>query len=352
MMIVVPPHCAVPFAMKIRFLRHPDSYPHAPDDVPGDVELIETHFACVFLAGRYAYKLKKPIRFYEIDFTTVELRRTYCELELTLNRRLAEEVYVAVVPLLSTGTTLTMDSAADGTIVDWLIKMHRLPRKRMLDARTAAGPIGREELRKLVAKLVAYYARAHRAAWDGPEYLRRLEQEIRQCRVDLLDYEPLLGECPIERVAAGQIEFLHAFAKTLEARCAAGRVVDAHGDLRPEHILLGENPQIIDCLEFSAALRLLDTAEEIMFLALECEQLGRADLAREITALYCELAGDAVSQNLLDFYSSRRALVRALICIRHLDEPMDYDLRRRWIERGHEYLAKALDAINRALQAS
>ncbi|AMN48405.1 hypothetical protein ACG33_15125 [Steroidobacter denitrificans] len=347
-MNIVPPHCAVPFAMKTRFLRHPGSYPHAP----ADVEFIETHFACVFLAGRYAYKLKKPIRFYEIDFTTVELRRTYCELEFTLNMRLAEAVYIAVVPLLSTGKTLTIDSAAGGTIVDWLVKMHRLPRERMLDARAAAGPIGQEELRELVAKLVAYYARAHRAAWDGPEYLRRLELETRQRRTELLAYESSLGECPIERIVAGQVEFLQVFAKTLEARCAAGRIVDAHGDLRPEHILLGENPQIIDCLEFSAALRLLDTAEEIMFLALECEQLDRADLAHEITALYRELSGDFVSQNLLDFYSSRRAMVRALICVRHLDEPMDEDLRRRWIERGHGYLAKALDAITHALAVS
>jgi aminoglycoside phosphotransferase family enzyme len=222
--------------------------------------------------------------------------------------------------------------------------MHRLPRDRMLNVRAAAGPVGSGELRKLVAKLAAFYSRTPRAPWDGPEYRRRLERHIRAHGEQLLAYGSLLGAGHIESVVAAELAMLRAGAESIEARCALGRVVDAHGDLRPEHILLDDEPQVIDCLEFSAELRLLDTAEEIAFLALECTQLGRVDLAREVLAVYRELCDDPVPQRLFDFYYVRRALVRALLCAWHLDEPLSEELRHHWRVRAKAYLQEALAA--------
>lgn len=340
----MPLNAEVTLATKIAFLRRGDSYPHGPDDV----EVIETHFAFLFLAGRFVYKLKKPIRFHEIDFTKPELRRANCQSELILNRRLAESVYVDVVPLTIAGGCLAIESGRADPPVDWLVKMHRLPRERMLEARAAAGPVARDELRPLVAKLVRFYSRTTRAVWDGPEYLRHLEREILARGRQLLGYLPSLGPCPVEHIVGDQLRFLRDAGPSTAARCAVGRVVDAHGDLRPEHILLTSDPQIIDCLEFSPQLRLLDTAEEIAFLALECEELGKPEIGRDILDLYREIANDPVPQALIDFYLSRRACIRALLCAWHLDEPLSEALRKHWRIRARRYLEIAGASIARS----
>lgn len=341
----MPPNSEVTLATKIAYLRRGDSYPHGPDDV----EVIETHFAFLFLAGPFVYKLKKPIRFHEIDFTTPELRRANCESELVLNRRLAESAYIGVVPLAFAAGGLSLESGQAGFPVDWLVKMHRLPREQTLEARAAAGPIARDELRPLVAKLVRFYSETTRAAWNGHEYLRHLEREILARGNELLAYLPSLQPCPVGRIVGDQLRFLGDAEPATAARCTAGRVVDAHGDLRPEHIFLTSDPQIIDCLEFSPQMRLLDAAEEIAFLALECAQFGKPEIGRDILDLYREIANDPVPQALIDFYVSRRACVRALLCVWHLDEPLSESMREHWRNRAQRYLDIAGIAISRRL---
>ena len=129
---------------KLRFLRRPGSFPDAPERV----EIVETHFAWVFLSRLYVYKLKKPLRFHGFDFTTLEARRANCELEIALNRRLAEPVYIGVVPLGRAGPTLVLES--DGAAVDWLVKMHRLPHDRTLEYLATHGPLDEAALMPLV----------------------------------------------------------------------------------------------------------------------------------------------------------------------------------------------------------
>lgn len=331
----------VSFAEKVAHLQRPEAFADAPDRV----ELVETHFACLFFSRRFVYKLKRPIRFHEIDFTNLETRRVTCELEVALNRRLAAAVYVGVVPLRQTEQGLALDGAAAGDPVDWLVKMHRLPRARMLDARAAGGSVSTAELGKLLEKLAAFYADAPRAPWDGRAYRARLERTL--CAAGDALRGPLLGidAVRVDAILERQLAFLAAAGATLDARCAAGRVLDAHGDLRPEHILLGDDPQIIDCLEFSAQLRLLDTAEEIAFLALECEALGDARLAAQIVGLYREICADAVPAALLRFYTSRRALVRAMLCAWHLEATRPETERRHWRARAAWYLDRAHAAL-------
>ena len=338
------PESEATLATAVAFLRQSESYAHRP----AKVEVIETHFAYVFLAGPFVYKLKKPLRFHGIDFTTLALRRANCDLELTLNRRLAEAVYIDVVALRTEASSLVLESPGTGTVVEWLVKMHYLPRERMLDARALAGPIPRADLQTLLEKLAAFYARTAKAPWNGAEYQQRLEQHIAATGAELLGHKSLRDHSLVEHVVAAQRAFLDKAARMLDDRCRRGRIVDAHGDLRPEHILLGPAPQIIDCLEFSSELRLLDTAEEIAFLALECAALGRSGLAREIVMLYRTIARDEVAPTLLAFYCSRRALVRALLSVWHLDEPLAEPLRVHWLERTRWYLHAARAALDTA----
>jgi aminoglycoside phosphotransferase family enzyme len=332
-----------PLEAKLDFLRDPHSFP----DAPQTVGVVETHFAWVFLSKRFVYKLKKPIRFQNIDFTSVHTRRANCELEVTLNRRLAAAVYIGVVPLTFTGPRLCLEG--DGPAVDWLVKMHRLPAELTLERKTEEGAVSTDAVRPLVRKLAAFYARAPRAPWTGARYRRHLARQASRYAEHLA--EPALGleSMIVDKIAAAQRQFIDERAPLLEARIGEGRVVDAHGDLRPEHVFLTEDPQIIDCLEFAADLRLLDAAEEMLFLALEVERLGGEALAADLLALYRELCEDPVDEALISFYRSQRAFVRALLSAWHLDEDIPADKAKKWRDRAHWYLAAAHSSIHEAL---
>lgn len=327
---------------KLEFLLRPDAYPDRPESIEG----IETHFAWVFLSKHFVYKLKKPIRFQHMDFTNLETRRGTCELEVVLNRRLAEAVYIAVVPLCAVGTRLSLEG--DGRPIEWLVKMHRLPADRMLDRAALEGRVTEPELRSLVNKLAGFYRSSNRAPWSGQDYVSRLTRESRDYgnRLDLP--HPGLHRDAVRRVVAAQQEFIERNAERLESRIDHGRVVDAHGDLKPEHICLTEPPQIIDCLEFSQELRLLDSAAEVAFLALECDRLGCSAVGERVLGLYREILEDPIPHELLHFYRSQRALIRAHLSAWHLIDG-DADEAERWIRQTNWYVESSEASIQEAL---
>ncbi len=321
-------------AAKMAFLSRPSSYPDAPEAI----ESIETHFAHVFLSRRFAYKVKKPFRYRQIDFTRLEGRRFSCEQEVVLNSRLAAPTYIGVVPLTRSPAGLALEG--DGPPVEWLVKMHRLPKERALNVVAARGGVEDIDVHAVVGKLVAFYDRSPRAPWPAAEYVRRLEARCVHDTRELEHASAGLDTALVARARAVPLRFLRDHADLVAARAAAGRVVDAHGDLRPEHVFLTGDPQIIDCLEFSEALRWLDAAEEIAFLALELERIGAADVGRRIFAAYAAAARDPAPPALLDFYRGMRALVRAeLAAWRVLDAPAGSDCSH-WMARAAWYLEK------------
>jgi aminoglycoside phosphotransferase family enzyme len=329
-----------PLPAEVLFLSRPDAYP----DRPAAVEIVETHFAWVFLSRQFVYKLKKPIRFRGLDLTTLAARQANCELEVALNRRLADGVYIGVVPLGHNGAGFALESPIEP--VAWLVKMQRLPAERTLDRAALDGTVRDADLVRVVDRLAAYYARAARAPWTGPEYRRALVSRIDEYGAELCAYG--LGAeltARVRALTAAQRAFIDAHADALDARVAAGRVIDAHGDLRPEHVfLLADEVQIIDCLEFSAELRLLDSAEEIAFLALELERLGHAAIAHRIVELYSQRCADSDAAELFGFYRSMRALVRALLAVLHVQDARA-DSRERWHARASWYLDAASTAL-------
>lgn len=332
----------VPLAAKIEYLRQPGSYP----DGAGLIETIETHFAWVFLSRRFVYKLKKPIRFQGMDFTSLQTRRVNCELEVALNRRLAEAVYVGVVPLSVTDSGMALEGT--GPPIEWLVKMHRLPANRVLDEAARNAEVTAADLRAVITKLVRFYASTTRAFWSEAEYLEHLEKELRDYRRRLSTPQLRLDPRTVEPLIAAQQGFLRDRADLPSARITQGWVVDAHGDLRPEHIFLTEIPQIIDCLEFSTELRLLDSAAELAFLALECERMGQRSIGEQMVHLYLEQSRDPIPPELLHFYRSMRALVRALLSAWHLVDADTVDAER-WLRRANWYLDAARTSIEEAL---
>ncbi len=334
----LPPSGDPGIAAKVAFLRRPQSYP----DVGGAVTALETHMSWVFLTERHAWKLRKPVCYGYLDFSTLAARRHDCDEEVRLNRRLTRDVYLAIVPLTRNAAG-ELRLGGDGATVDWLVKMRRLPAERMLDNALRAGTVDVADLARVVAALARVY-RTARVPIAPADYRRRLADDI-----DANEHELCLPEwgLPQEDIAAtcsAQRAFLRTRAALFDARVRDGWIVEGHGDLRPEHICLEAEPQIIDCLEFARDLRIADAADELAFLALECERLGAPALGPVIFAAWRESSGDAPPAALLHFYQSYRACVRAKIAIWHWREP---ELRGlpKWPARARDYLQLAREHV-------
>ena len=320
---------------KVAFLRSPDAYPARP----AGVEVVETHMSWVFLADALVYKLKKPVRYEFLDFSTVEARRRNCEREVQLNRRLAGDVYYGVVPLvMRTDGHLQLDGP--GPVVDWLVKMRRLPAHRMLDAAIRSDSVSAEDVRRLSHLLSEFYQRTAPVAVSEAEYRGRFAIEIRANHAELSKPNYELSAPQVDRVTQGQQRVLCENVDLLERRARDGKIVDAHGDLRPEHICLTAEPRIIDCLEFKRQFRILDPVDELSYLALECERLKAPAIGDEVLRQYLAARGDAPPAELIWFYKAFRACLRARIAIWHI---ADHEVRDtdKWRRRANDYLELA-----------
>lgn len=318
---------------KVAFLRHAGSYP----EPAYRVEAIETHMSWVFLAGAYVYKLKKPVCYELLDFRTLEARRFYCEEEVRLNRRLAAEVYLGTIPLtLDAHAHLQLDG--HGTPIDWLVKMCRLPSRQMLDYAILHQSVTDADFERVAAHLAAFYGACEPVPTDPRNYRARLQRQIEANRreLDLETYH--LPQPRVDAVCQAQAAAVESMASLFDAR--ANRIVEGHGDLRPEHICLRPQLAIIDCLEFSRELRLVDRADEMAFLALECERLGAAAAGATLLARYGALSGDVADARLIHFYQSYRAGMRATISVRHLQEEK-FRYSPQWLQRTLQYLQLA-----------
>lgn len=313
-------------------MRQPASYP----DKPERIEEIETHMSWVFLSRDYAYKMKKPVRYPFLDFSTLEGRHRDCDQELRLNHRLAPDVYLDVVPLIVQAEG-DLALAGRGKPVEWLVKMRRLPADRMLDHMIRHHAVNEADVRNIGMLLAHFYLRSSPIEIDPSEYRHRYRDEIRANLQELArpNYD-LLAQV-ITSVCAAQLRFLAEQAAAFDARVQAGRIVEAHGDLRPEHICLEDPPVIIDCLLSKREFRLLDPVDELAFFAMECERLGAESIGGVIREIYVRVTGDQVAEALWNFYKGYRACVRAKISAWHLDDPDVHD-SAKWIERAKAYL--------------
>jgi aminoglycoside phosphotransferase family enzyme len=312
---------------------------------PGD-EAIETHFAWVFLIGDRAWKLRKPFRRDIMDFRSVEARRVDSEADVRLNRRLAPGICLRTRPL-------TRDSegrfaiGGSGEIVDWLVEMRRLDRTRMLDEMLERGAVRDDDLVSVASLLAGFYAAEPAAITRGEVLQARLRSQAEANHAVLAAF----AATSAAELRGLQIAFVDAHIEWLRARTADGCVIEAHGDLRPEHILLDDPPAVIDCLEFDRNLRVMDRAEELAFLELECDRLGHPPVGRRIVRECLERLGDDLPPALERFYRSHRAATRAKIYVWRGNEP-DGCPPTPWRETASGYLAAALGAAAEAARLS
>ncbi|MBA4016784.1 MAG: hypothetical protein C0483_06330 [Pirellula sp.] len=290
------------------FLLRRESYP----DATSRVELVETHISRVFLTDRFVYKLKKPVRFEFLDFSTLAARKQSCDDEVRLNRRMAHDAYLGVLPI-ARGADGRLSLEGPGEPIEWVVKMRRLDASRMLDRLIREDRLNDDDIAPLAHHLANYYASAPALRVNADDYHRSIVRHVRANRDDLL------ASCPddlhesVRRIHAEQLEELFCNREMFDERVAEGKVIDGHGDLRPEHICLETPPVVYDCVEFSADFRRIDIADELCFLQMECELLGRADVGRAILDAYRRRAGEYLPDDLQEFYKSYRACVRGKV---------------------------------------
>jgi aminoglycoside phosphotransferase family enzyme/predicted kinase len=302
----------------------------------------QTHISWLFFTEHFVYKVKKPVNFGFLDFTTLEARRFFCEEEARLNRRLAPNVYVGVLEVNAADGRICL--AGPGKVVDYAVQMRRLPDERMLPTLLAVGEVTAETMRRLAHLLAEFHAQAETGPvvnQDGTvaTILGNWEENFTQTR-PYLDW-PLARDA-YERVRRRVRTFCHLQTALFDHRIATGRIRDGHGDLRAEHICLTEPIAIFDCIEFNHRFRYGDVAADVAFLAMDLDERGFAELSQAFVQAYVQYSGDDELLSVLDFYKCYRAFVRAKVeCFRMDDQTVSAGDKRLALRAARRYFSLA-----------
>ncbi len=309
-------------------------------------QLVETHMSWVVLDLRHALKLKKPLHYPSLfDNSTLAARERDARAEMNLNRRLAPGVYQRLLAVQWDGHAMSLvpdgEQPPGSTAIDWVVCMQRLPADRMVDRLIASGELLPAHVESIAGLLSRFFAAAVPSTIDAQAHLGRFADEMARHRAMLVPRP----ELPQAAAVLAQAErALAAQGPALHQRLRQGHVVDGHGDLRPEHVCLLEQPVVIDGLTFSHALRQLDPFEEIVGLALECERLGAPWVGPLLIERCRERLDDDPGESLLAFYRANAALLRARLAVGHLLDEHCVD-PERWCARAHWYLQRAAVAL-------
>ncbi len=300
----------------VQQLLRPEAY---PEEVSA-VSLAQTHISSLFFTEHHVYKVKKAVNFGFLDFTTLSKRRYFCRQEVTLNRRLAPDVYLDVVEVRESGGRLAIGGA--GRTVEYAVKMRRLPPDRSLAQLLHQQTVSPQEIRGIGEMIARFHSVARTspaiARLGGITSVRRnVEENFRQTRryvgwvVDRDTYDDL---------AAYSRAFMDTRTETFIRRASEGRIRDGHGDLLSADIFLVNGVQILDCIEFNRRFRYGDVTADIAFLAMDLDFHGRTDLSTELIEAYIGASADSGVLELLDFFKAYRAYVRAKVTSFRLDD--------------------------------
>ncbi|MBC8017349.1 MAG: kinase, partial [Verrucomicrobia bacterium] len=294
----------------LKSLLKTDAY---PEEVTA-VELIQTHVSYIFLTDRQAYKIKKPVDFGFLNFSTIDRRRFYCNEEVRLNRRLCPDIYEGVVELRETPQGAAFHGI--GAILDYAVKMKRLPADRMLDKLVADGDITAATMRE-ISRIIAEFHRsaptsATIADHGRPERIMYNWQENFDQMVPFED--TTLPADEREFIRSWVTRFAAEHENVFQQRVDDGFIRECDGDIHLENICLDNGAiHIFDCIEFNDRFRCCDTSADIAFLLMDLDFHGRHDLADDVIDEYVSVSGDAGVVALIDFYKIYRAFVRGKV---------------------------------------
>lgn len=309
-------------------LREASAYPHAV----GDIEVRETHISWVILTGEYAYKIKKPVRFDFLDFSTLERRLHFCREELRLNRRYAADLYLDVVPItiLQSGPRI----GGHGEPVEYAVKMRQFDERELLDRCLKEGRLTADHVDALTRTLAGFHAQADTAPLDSRFGRGRLVLGEARDNFAVLTHRipdpPQAGQ--LERLSQWTDEEAGGLMGVFEQRRADGHVRECHGDLHLGNMFLhGGGVTFFDGIEFNEDFRWIDVMSELAFTVMDFNDRGRRDFGNRLLNAYLERSGDYDGLNVLRFYVVYRALVRAKVDALRLsqtypDDPSGADL--------------------------
>ncbi|WQG56722.1 AAA family ATPase [Pseudomonas sp. RTB3] len=296
----------------IAALQNPALYPHPVEGF----QVIETHISWVLLTGPYAYKIKKPVNFGFLDFTSLPAREHFCREELRLNQRLTSDLYLDVLPI--TGSVEAPQLGGDGEVIEYALKMRQFPQSQLLSTLQANGELTPSHIDEMARQIAEFHINAPHVpqehALGAPEsVMAPVLQNFEQIRPLISDKADLQQLDALQAWAESSFERLKdLFAQ----RKAAGFIRECHGDIHLGNATLIDGKVVIfDCIEFNEPFRLTDVYADIAFLAMDLEDRGLKSLSRRFISQYLELTGDYQGLELLNFYKAYRALVRAKVAL-------------------------------------
>ena len=301
----------------IQALQHPRAYPEPPHRI----ELVQTQISYVFLTDDLVYKIKKPVDFGFLNFTTLEKRRYYCRREIELNQRLCPDTYLDVVTINRKNGEYHINGG--GNIEEYAVKMRRLPNERMMDFLLMENKVTTTMLEEVADILVDFHARA--ATGGEINIIGGITAVIKNTEENFEQTEKHAGTIiPAETYRAIR-DYTEGFIRDNESlflqRADEGRIRDCHGDLHAAHICFGERTCIYDCIEFIDRLRYTDVVADVAFLAMDLDHYGQQDLSSNFVNAYVVKSGDVELMQLLNFYKCYRAYVRGKIGCSQYEDP-------------------------------
>lgn len=280
------------------------------------IELVETHISWVLLTPHFAFKIKKPVKYSFLDFSSLEKRRLYCAREVVLNNRLSDEVYLGVLPIWRYNDRFTIGDQGPGEIIDYTVHMKKLDPDSRMDKLLKQRKIAFEQLKPLAEKLVNFHKEAviiYDSAYNtvAGKFNDLLQEAI------YLD-TALESKCSslIEQAVNASDTFIYQHEALLKQGIADGYIRDVHGDLHSRNIFLLEDPVIFDCIEFSDELRRIDILNELAFFCMDMDAHGYYEEANRFFSYYNHLfpvAKQTDEHNLFVYYKAYRANVRAKV---------------------------------------
>lgn len=324
----------------IEALEDPAAYPHPVEDL----EVLETHISWVVLTGRYAYKIKKPIRLEFLDFSTLELRKRWCEEEIRLNSRWAPSVYIDVVPI--SGSVATPRMNGQGEALEFAVRMRQFPQSALLSSSLEDGMLTRQDMLDLAEMI----ADRHQAAPTNtsPDY-GSPEAVYKPMRENFLYLEPQLDTSVLDTFERWTTETVKAERQTIIDRSRGGFVRECHGDLHLRNLVrLEEGIVAFDCIEFSDELRMLDVMSDLSFLTMDLVAASRRDLASVLLNRYLECTGDYEGMGLYRLYFVYHCLIRAkvhAIRLSELDDEHDAEGAQAALGSMHHYVDVAKTCV-------
>lgn len=329
----------------IAALQNPELYDHEVDGF----QIMETHISWVILTGPYAYKIKKPMDFGFLNFTTLDKRRHYCHEELRLNRRLAPALYLDVLPI--SGTSESPVLGGDGEAFEYAIKMAQFPQEGLLDQLQAQDKLTNDHIDALADQIAQFHQTIQPVAQDSAlgsaaEAFAPMQQNFDQIRPLISDTD-LLAQ--LDQLEAWTQDTYTRLQPVLEQRKAQGFVRECHGDIHLGNVTVYQNQVVLfDCIEFNDEFRWIDIINDIAFLVMDLEDRGLQSMANRALNAWLEATGDFEGLQLLTFYKAYRAMVRAKVALFTMGAPgMSDAAKAELMERYRRYanLAESCMAI-------